>query len=86
MQRAYYTTHNFIRHSGNIVDLGAYRQRLERVTAPVTEPSLPEADQPRTFPRVRRRGAAYSGLFLDYCASAAIVAMTITVIVRFLVA
>ena len=28
MQTMYYTTRNFIRHEGNVVDLGEYRRRL----------------------------------------------------------
>ena len=28
MQTLYYTTNNFVRHSGNIVDLSEYRRKL----------------------------------------------------------
>lgn len=32
MQTIYYETNNFIRHEGNLVDLGAYRQKLAAVS------------------------------------------------------
>jgi hypothetical protein len=85
MQTIYYTTHNFIRHTENVVDLMEYRRRLERVAAPVTEPFFPERVEEPTATRARRRtGGLCPGLFLDFCASAAIVAMTVTVLVQFL--
>lgn len=31
MQTVYYQTSSFIRHTGNVVDLGEYRRRAERV-------------------------------------------------------
>lgn len=32
MQTIYYQTSNFIRHQGNVVDMGTYRQRLDAVS------------------------------------------------------
>ena len=85
MQTVYYTTANYIRHTGNVVNLEEYRRRLERVAAPVMESSF-EAAKMRASSRVRRvsRGGC-PGLFLDFCASTAIVAMTLVVVIQFLV-
>ena len=51
MQTIYYQTSSFIRHEGNVVDLGAYRRKLSAVSGgdwedvPVQEPAptQPEA-------------------------------------------
>ena len=54
MQTIYYQTSSFIRHEGNVVDLGAYRRKLSAVSGgdwedvPVREPAptQPEAAAP----------------------------------------
>ena len=54
MQTIYYQTSSFIRHEGNVVDLGAYRRKLSAVSGgdwedvPVQEPAptQPEAAAP----------------------------------------
>ena len=54
MQTIYYQTSSFIRHEGNVVDLGAYRRKLSAVSGgdwedvPVQEPAptQPEAAVP----------------------------------------
>lgn len=82
MQTVYYTTANFIRHQGNLVDLTEYRRKLGRIE----EEQLWAAPQPREEerPRVRRRGHTDVGLLLDFCTSGAILAMTVTVAAKVL--
>lgn len=47
MQTIYYETSSFIRHQGNVVDLGAYRQKLAAVSGdPWTSPAREEAPEP----------------------------------------
>ena len=82
MQTAYYTTENFIRHSGNVVDLTEFRRRLERATAGREQPSVPQKREVRTSSCRRIR----AGLLADICAGAAIVVMTAVVTIQFLVA
>ena len=83
MQTMYYTTTNFIRHTGNVVDLQEYRRRLERSrgSARQEEAAEPEAPRPRAKGAPRRRGR---GLALDCCASLGVVIMTVTFTLRIL--
>lgn len=72
MQTIYFTTSNFIRHEGNMVDLTEYRRKLalaQGSTSPVTEEPTAPAPRPRTVHR--RRPTA--GMVLDYAASAALI-------------
>lgn len=100
MQTIYYSTSNFIRHTGNVIDLDEYRRRL----APAQEGSLapqPEADYAggpteageaweehdlqQTPQRGERSGRRLSrALLLDLCASLSVVIMTLTFTVRVL--
>ena len=41
MQTLYYTTHNFVRRSGNVIDLCEYRSRMQDVQE---EPEEEKAD------------------------------------------
>ena len=91
MQTIYYETSNFIRHEGNLVDLAAYRQKLAAVSggkwspAPEGSPGLVPEESPaqrrarRTGRRLRR-----AALALDFCASAAIVVLTVSAVIGFL--
>lgn len=100
MQTIYYQTRNFIRHQGNVVDLGAYRQKLGAVSggdwarepegeaAPVEETAplltlVPEESPQVRLQRRRRRRVRRAGILLDLGASAAILLMTVTAILRF---
>ena len=98
MKTMYYQTSHFIRHSGNVVDLGEYRRQL----ALAQEDSLarqPEAvymaEEPEepgfqpvvlTMSKAERRGARRErrGWMLDICASLAVVAMTLAFALRVL--
>ena len=72
MQTLYFTTSNFIRHEGNVVDLTEYRRKLALAQGQV-EPEEQEDVQPvRTRTAHRRRGAL-PGLMLDYAASIALI-------------
>lgn len=85
MQTVYYATSNYIRHTGNVVDLMEYRRKLalKNAPAPASTPG-PEA-RPAAVKRRRRQGRLTPGLLLDLCASAAIVVFTVTATIQFLV-
>ena len=82
MQTLYYTTGNFIRHTGNVVDLAEYRRRLDRAvrTGEEEEPELVSLPHPPEQPlrRSRERRASRRALVLDACASMGVVVMTLT--------
>lgn len=97
MQTVYYTTRNFIRSTGNVVDLAEYRRKLaqaEGSLAPVpqhaehTEPSVV-----RPFPRLVESAPAEEPrkvrflprLSLDSLASIGVLLMTLTFTLRILV-
>lgn len=82
MQTVYYATSNYIRHTGNVVDLMEYRRKLERAAA-LPEPE--SSDEARPAVKRHRRSWRNPGLALDFCASAAIVVLTVTVMIQFLV-
>ena len=72
MQTIYFTTSNYIRHEGNMVDLTEYRRKLALAQGHA-EPEEQE-DVPPVRPRtVRRRRGALPGLMLDYAASIALI-------------
>ncbi len=91
MQTIYYTTHNFIRHRSNVVDLGEYRRRLDLAQSSSLAPDYrQEAPAPEVTPlrlveagekplsKQERRSArrARQAWALDVCASLAVLAMT----------
>ena len=47
MKAVYYTTRNFIRHQGNVVDLEEYRRRMARVDGNLALAQPEEIPQPR---------------------------------------
>lgn len=72
MQTIYFTTSNFIRHEGNLVDLTEYRRKLALAQGQ-SEPEKEEEIQPvRTRTAHRRRGLL-PGMMLDYAASIALI-------------
>ena len=87
MQTVYYTTSNFIRHSGNVVDLGEYRRKLasaeealfpsepEEETSSIRE-IFPGAAQLETPEQKKQRRQNKSAWLLDIWASLSVVAMT----------
>ena len=82
MQTLYYTTGNFIRHTGNVVDLAEYRRRLDRAVRTREEEErelvlLPHAPE-QPLRRSRERRARRRALVLDACASMGVVVMTLT--------
>lgn len=95
MQTIYYTTSNFIRHTGNLVDLDEFRRRqalaqrdsLARKpqalewTAPAEEETL---FRPQVLPRSSARSRRAHGIawLLDACASLGVVVMTLTFALR----
>ena len=72
MQTIYFTTSNFIRHEGNLVDLTEYRRKL----ALAQGRAEPEEEEPAVAPRPRtnhRRKSILPGMVLDYAASLALI-------------
>ena len=92
MQTLYYTTENFIRHTGNVVDLTEYRRRLARTQQEQEEAAeevpaitlLPQAAPQQRLRRDRTRTRHRRALFLDACASMGVVVMTLTFTLRIL--
>ena len=98
MQTIYYTTPNFIHHTGNVVDLNEYRRKLaltqEGSLAPQPREEVYFSDgyeeEDREVPRLREvrphraRKARRSLLLLDACASLCVVVMTITITLQVL--
>ena len=68
MQTLYYTTHNFVRRSGNVIDLCEYRSRMQDVQ----EEPVSAAPAARTE-RTRRRHPHQNGF-----ASMSVILMTLT--------
>lgn len=98
MQTMYYKTSNFIRHTGNIIDLTELRrrqaaaQRDSLARQPEVEAYLPEEEpgfrpvvltlSPEERRRARRERQAWR---LDACASAAVIVMTLAFLLRMVV-
>lgn len=90
MQTMYYATSNYIRHTGNLVDLNEYRRRqaiaqegslapqldaaVEAEPAPAQEVTLTLLPAERPRRRSRCEGSAW---VLDVCASLCVVVMTL---------
>ena len=68
MQTLYYTTHNFVRRSGNVIDLCEYRSRMQDVQ----EEPVSAASAARTE-RTRRRHPHQNAF-----ASMSVILMTLT--------
>ena len=95
MQTIYYSTPNYIRHTGNVVDLGEYRRKLEQAAQPEFEfydlPCRPmrrdaELEQPAGRPASRAPRAARRALPLpDLGISLSVVVMALSFTLRVLV-
>ena len=83
MQTVYYTTRNFIRSTGNVVDLAEYRRKLaqaEGSLAPAPRHLVENA--PAESPKKAR---SLPRLSLDSLASIGVLLMTLTFTLRILV-
>ena len=77
METIYFTTSNFIRHKGNVIDLTEYRRKLAQATAPKVE-VLPQAEEV-VAPRQRTEHRRYRpGMLLDCAASLALIVTALT--------
>jgi len=80
MQTLYYTTNNFVRHTGNLVDLSEYRRKLEAARQEqlswMEQDEDPELVQPR--PRRSQRRQERRAALLDMWASMGVLVMTVT--------
>lgn len=72
MQTIYFTTSNFIRHEGNMVDLTEYRRKLALAQGQA-EPVEEEVIPPVRTRTVHRRKGILPGMMLDYAASVALI-------------
>lgn len=81
METIYFTTSNFIRHEGNVVDFTEYRRKLAMAAAP-TPAAIPTAavEETPVMPRRRtpRRRTFLPGLVLDCAASLALIITALT--------
>jgi len=87
MQTIYYTTSSFIRHTGNVIDLAEYRRHMEfdPQSQYVPAPALAIAEsRPAARRRNRKNLRCSVGLLLDFCASGALLVLTVGVLARFL--
>lgn len=82
METIYFTTSNFIRHEGNVVDFTEYRRKLAVATATVAPVVVPTAaaEEAPVAPRRRtpRRRTFLPGLVLDCAASLALIITALT--------
>lgn len=77
MQTIYFTTTNFIRHEGNLVDLTEYRRKLALAQGqPAPEPE--EAVRPAHARAAHRRRGYLPGMVLDCVASIALIITALT--------
>ncbi len=80
MQTLYYTTHNFVRRSGNVIDLCEYRSRMQDVQEePVS--AAPQPDRAHTPPPSPPERLC---LLMDSFASMSVILMTLTFTFRVL--
>ena len=92
MQTIYFETPNFIRHTGNLVDLTEYRRKLalaqETRESVVEELSVEEEPEyipaPRKSARRRRTRAQLTGMLLDWAASAALIVVALSFTLKIL--
>ena len=83
MQTMYYTTHNFIRHTDNVVDLTEYRRRLDR--ARQEQPfdfDVDYEDESVQATVAAPRPTGLRALSLEHCASFGIIVMTLVFTVQ----
>ena len=86
METIYFTTTNFIRHEGNLVDLTEYRRKLalaQGKSEPETYVEEPSARPVRARTSRRRRGFL-PGMMLDCAASVALIVTALTFAVKIL--
>lgn len=78
METIYFTTSNFIRHEGNVVDFTEYRRKLAQATAPKVE-VICQTDKEPAAPRQRTaRRRVHPGMMLDCAASLALIVTALT--------
>ncbi len=83
MQTIYFTTSNFIRHEGNLVDLTEYRRKLALAQGQ-SAPEAKEDIQPVRERSTHRRRTAFPGMMLDYAASIALIITALSFAVKIL--
>ncbi len=81
METIYFTTSNFIRHEGNMVDLTEYRRKLS-----LAQGTAPDKAQEniRSVPKRTARRHNHPGLMLDYAASVALIVTALSFAVKIL--
>ncbi len=81
METIYFTTSNFIRHEGNLVDLTEYRRKLSLAQG---HPQVTGQEHPHPSSRHCTRRRAHPGLMLDYAASVALIVTALSFAVKIL--
>ena len=80
MQTVYYSTRNYIRHSGNVVDFTEYRRKLAQVDGSLAlAEAVRPAEEARPVRPARRRRRRTLSDWLDFAASLTLVAVGVTV-------
>lgn len=88
MQTVYYSTPNYIRHSGNVVDFTEYRRKLAQVDgslalAEPVHPAEPELRSVRPSRAPRRRRSLSD--WLELTATLVLIAVGVTVWVQLMI-
>lgn len=83
MQTIYFTTSNFIRHEGNLVDLTEYRRKLALAQGQ-PEPEKEEEIPPVRTRTIHRRRGFLPGMMLDCSASIALIITALSFAVKIL--
>ena len=89
MQTMYYSTSNYIRHTGNVVDLSEYRRKLVAAMEPALQPGprFEQQAEPVAAPARPRRSEqrrARRAMLTDLLSSAAVLLTTLVVTAQFL--
>ena len=92
MQTIYFQTSNFIRHTGNLVDLTEYRRKLalaQETRETAVKEIAPEEETeyiplPRKSAQRRRARARLTGILLDWAASAALIVVAVVFTLKIL--
>lgn len=87
MQTMYYSTQNYIRHTGNVVDLNEYRRKLAAVQVPALRPFAPEMEEEAPVPvrpRKSEQRRALRSMLTELVSTAAVLLTTLIVTVQML--
>ena len=85
MQTLYYNTKNYIRHTGNVIDLTEYRRRLAALERPDSPQAAAAEGSPlESHPRRSHQHRAWRSMVGELFSSAAVLLTTLLVTIQFL--